>query len=75
MAPCVLDARPMFAQGDPPCGAIDAAVAGLAPGQDLILLVPFEPIPLYSKLGRLGFAHDATQEADGSWRVQFRRKG
>jgi uncharacterized protein (DUF2249 family) len=68
-----LDVRAMFARGESPCGTIDAAVASLAPGQALVLLVPFEPIPLYTKLGKQGFAHATTQEPDGTWRVKFTR--
>lgn len=69
----VVDTRPIFASGGAPCHAIDDAVARLAPGQPLVLLVPFEPAPLYAKLGRDGFSHHSTQLADGTWRVEFRK--
>ncbi len=71
--PLVLDTRPIFQRGDHPCGAIDEAAAQVIPGQPLILLVPFEPRPLYAKLGAQGFKHTTTQEPDGSWRIEFRR--
>lgn len=71
--PLVLDTRPIFARGQTPCGAIDAAVDRLAPGQALVLLVPFEPVPLYGKLGRQGFTHQASPLSDGTWRVEFRK--
>lgn len=70
--PRTLDVRPLLARGDSPLGTIEEAVDGLQPGQSLILLVPFEPIPLYTKLGLLGFAHEASQGPDGTWRVEFR---
>lgn len=69
----VLDVRPIFSCGDSPCEPIERAVAALDPGQDLILLAPFEPIPLFSKLGREGFSHTAEQQADGTWKVVFSR--
>jgi uncharacterized protein (DUF2249 family) len=71
--PIQLDTRPIFARGDTPCQAIDDATARLIPGQPLILIVPFEPVPLYAKLGRQGFTHQARQRADGAWQVEFRK--
>ena len=71
--PLVLDVRPIFAGGQTPCGAIDDAVRQLAPGQDLVLLVPFEPIPLYTKLRNYGFTHQSSQMPDGTWQVDFHR--
>lgn len=71
--PLVLDTRPVFQRGESPCGAIDDAVAQLAPGQTLVLLVPFEPVPLYTKLGAQGFSHKPTQNEDGTWRIEFRK--
>ncbi len=72
--PLVLDTRPIFARGETPCRPIDDAVASLIPGQQLVLIVPFEPVPLYAKLGNQGFVHDARQLPDGAWRVEFRKK-
>ena len=69
--PYVLDTRPFFAAGRTPCHAIDEAVALLIPGQVLTLIVPFEPIPLYVKLGKIGLDHRAEQRADGAWQVDF----
>ena len=69
----VLDVRPIFERGETPCTAIDAAAAQVGPGQKLILLAPFEPVPLYSKLARQGFQATSQSQADGSWRIEFRR--
>jgi uncharacterized protein (DUF2249 family) len=69
--PLVLDVRPIFAQGGSPCGTIDDAVARLGPGQALVLLVPFEPAPLFGKLGARGFTHKSEVQADGSYRIEF----
>jgi hypothetical protein len=71
--PLVLDTRPIFASGETPCDAIDNAVAALVPGQSLVLLVPFEPVPLYAKLGNKGYSHETSSLDDGTWRVEFRQ--
>ena len=69
--PLVLDVRPIFAQGGSPCTTIDEAVASLAPGQSFVILAPFEPAPLFGKLGAKGFSHRSEQAADGSCRIEF----
>lgn len=71
--PLVLDTRPMFARGETPCCAIDVAVEQVIPGQPLVLLVPFEPKPLYAKLAAQGFNVTSATQADGTWRIEFRR--
>ncbi len=71
--PLVLDVRPIFEKGGSPCNAIESAVERLQPGQPFILLVPFEPHPLFAKLGQQGFSHTSRQVSDGSWRVEFKR--
>ena len=69
--PLVLDVRPIFAQGGSPCTNIDDAVASLRPGQSFVLLVPFEPAPLFGKLGAKGLTHKSELQADGSYRIEF----
>jgi uncharacterized protein (DUF2249 family) len=71
----VLDVRPIFARGETPCGVIDETAARVQPGQRFVLLVPFEPVPLYTKLGRSGFTHLGSRcEDDGTWRIEFLRQ-
>jgi len=70
---CIVDARPILAAGDEPFGAIMEAVDTLDPGQDLVVLVPFEPVPLEGVLGGQGFTYDAVVLDSGDWRVTFRR--
>ena len=72
--PLWLDTRPILAAGDTPCQAIDQATASLIPGQPLVLIVPFEPIPLYAKLGKQGFTHQTKQLDESTWQVEFRRR-
>lgn len=73
MKPLILDTRPLFAKGQAPCDAIDNAVAKLIPGQRLVLLVPFEPVPLYAKLRQQGFSHKPAQFENDVWRVEFKK--
>ena len=73
--PLVLDTRPIFDRGETPCEAIDESVNQLKPGQDFIMLVPFEPVPLYAKLSQLGFSHQSKQTEDGAWRIEFKKTG
>jgi len=66
-----LDVRPMLAAGAGPIGAIMDAVRSLAPGQSLRLIAPFEPAPLYAKLGDMGFTHATSQREDGAFEIIF----
>jgi uncharacterized protein (DUF2249 family) len=68
----VVDARPMLARGDEPFEAIMTAVAELAPGEPLVVLAPFEPVPLEGVLSAQGFAWAAETLDNGDWRVVFR---
>lgn len=69
--PLTVDTRPLFQRGEPPCALIDEAAAQTPPGSSFVLLVPFEPLPLYAKLAREGFSHRSTMQPDGSWKVEF----
>lgn len=66
-----LDVRPLLAAGQGPLGAIMDAVRTLAPGQALRLIAPFEPAPLYAKLGDMGFAHETRRLDDGTFEILF----
>ena len=67
------DARPTIADGGEPFNDIMAAAAALAPGEELVVLAPFDPVPLKSVLGSQEFAFDTTDLGDGDWEVTFRR--
>ena len=72
-APFELDIRPLIAAHQPPLGAILDSIGRLAPGQDLRLIAPFEPAPLYQLLGRQGFSATPRPRADGAWEIIFSR--
>jgi uncharacterized protein (DUF2249 family) len=69
----IVDARPMLARGEEPFATIMAAVDGLEAGQDLVVIAPFEPVPLEGVLGGQGFGFEAQPLDGGDWRVTFRR--
>ncbi len=68
----IVDARPILAAGEEPFATIMSAVAELG-DEPLVVLAPFEPVPLEGVLGSQGFAHEATELPDGTWRTVFRR--
>ena len=68
-----LDVRPLLADGIEPFDQIMSAVGQLSPGEDLVIVAPFEPVPLEGVLGSQGFAFDAVEIGDGDWRVTFSR--
>ncbi|HLI14699.1 MAG TPA: DUF2249 domain-containing protein [Acidimicrobiales bacterium] len=69
----LVDARPIIAAGGEPFETIMAAVASLADGEELVVLAPFEPVPLEGVLSSQGFAYEAVDIGGGDWRVTFRR--
>lgn len=69
-----LDVRPMMAAGQEPFAAIMEVVGVLKPDEELELLAPLEPIPLYQVLGARGFSHETENLGGGDFRVLFRRE-
>lgn len=74
-SPLTLDVREDINQGREPFSKIMDAVTQLAPGQDLRLLAPFEPVPLFQVLARQGFEHTAKSIGGGDWEVVFSHTG
>jgi len=70
-----LDVRDDIRRGREPFSKIMQAVATLAPAQDLMLLAPFEPTPLYGILAQQGFRHSAETTTEGDFKVRFSRTG
>jgi uncharacterized protein (DUF2249 family) len=69
-----VDARPLIAAGDEPFDLIMAAVAALGAQEELVVLAPFEPVPLEGVLGAQGFSYEAQEIGANDWRVTFRRQ-
>jgi uncharacterized protein (DUF2249 family) len=68
-----LDVREDLQQGREPFGKIMGVVARLKPQEELILMVPFEPVPLYGILAQQGYQHRATRLKSGDWEIFFSR--
>jgi uncharacterized protein (DUF2249 family) len=70
-----LDVRDDLKKGLETFSKIMGATVKLQPGQNLLLLAPFEPKPLFDVLARQGFSHSARQMEGGDWEVLFTRDG
>lgn len=70
----LLDVRDDFRAGRQPCTRIMDAAKPLAPGQVLRLVTPFQPVPLFSVLGDLGFRSESRQLAADHWETRFTRE-
>jgi uncharacterized protein (DUF2249 family) len=68
-----LDVREYIVNGGHPFQKIMDAVAKLAANEKLMVIAPFEPVPLISILERQGFSHSANRLASGDWEVVFSR--
>jgi uncharacterized protein (DUF2249 family) len=73
-AATVLDVRPVLEQGGEPFVQIMEAAEHLPAGRALVLVAPFEPVPLYGALGARGFAHATQRLAADEWVVRFTRE-
>jgi hypothetical protein len=69
-----LDVRPLLARGEEPFTKIMAAVAALAPRDELIVVTPFVPAPLIEKLRSEGFDTRPEHRSDGAWQTRFTRR-
>jgi uncharacterized protein (DUF2249 family) len=73
-APTVtLDVREDIRNGREPFAKIMQTVAALKDNQQLRLIAPFEPAPLYAVLATRGYAHQAKPLPDGDFEVVFTR--
>ncbi len=69
-----VDVREDIRQGREPFDKIMAAIGRLEAGETLLLIVSFEPLPLYRVMAQNGFAHWAERTTEGDWKVYFRRE-
>ena len=68
-----LDVRADIERGREPFSKIMQTVARLKEGENLLLIAPFEPVPLFSVMARQGFSHEAKSTGTGDWEVLFSR--
>ena len=70
------EARVIDGRGMEPPEPLELAVAGLrtlAPGEELVMLLNCEPLPLYSILDRSGYRYRSARRADGSNEVHIQK--
>ncbi|MCL4445539.1 MAG: DUF2249 domain-containing protein [Actinobacteria bacterium] len=67
----LVDVRPAIAAGEEPFETIMAAIDSLEPSEDLVVVAPFEPVPLEALLSSQGFSYEAVDLGDGDWQVTF----
>lgn len=72
-ASTLLDVRPELEQGGEPFVRIMEAALAIKPGGTLVIVAPFEPVPLYAVLGAQGFVHETEKVATDEWVVCFSR--
>jgi uncharacterized protein (DUF2249 family) len=68
-----LDVREDIRNGREPFGKVMQTVASLKASEQLLLIAPFEPAPLYAVLAQQGFSHQSKPTATGDWEVLFTR--
>ncbi len=69
-----LDVRDDLRNGREPFARIMEAVGALKAGEVLHLRAIFEPVPLFTVLGKRGFVHEARSHAPDDWSVYFWRE-
>jgi uncharacterized protein (DUF2249 family) len=68
-----LDVREEISKGREPFAKIMQAVSRLKKNENLRLISPFRPVPLFSVLAAKGFSHRAQATPEGDWEVLFTR--
>ncbi len=68
-----VDARPIIASGGEPFNTIMEALGALGEHEELVVLAPFEPVPLEGVLSAQGFSYEAVALDGDDWQVTFRR--
>ena len=73
MSDSVIDVRPIIASGGEPLREILAAADSIPEGGRLVVIAPFEPMPLYGVMRQMGFSHASASDSTGGVRVVFTR--
>jgi hypothetical protein len=67
-----LDMRDDVRNGREPFSKVLAAAENLK-STAILLITPFEPVPLYRLMARQGFSHESKPTESGDWEVLFLR--
>jgi uncharacterized protein (DUF2249 family) len=68
-----IDVRNDIRNGREPFSRIMGAATLLKDNEQLLVLAPFEPAPLFAVLEKQGFRHTAQSTSTGDWEVRFDR--
>jgi len=68
-----IDVREDLRNGREPFTKIMSAASALRQGGKLLIVAPFQPVPLFTVLKKLGFSYTAKATASGDWEVLFSR--
>ena len=69
-----VDVREDIRHGREPFSKIMNAAAALQKDEQLLVIAPFEPVPLFRVLEKQGFRHTSQPAAAGTWEVRFTRQ-
>jgi uncharacterized protein (DUF2249 family) len=69
-----IDVREDIRAGREPFSKIMNAAAALQTAEQLLVIAPFEPVPLFQVLEKQGFCHTSKPVAAGDWEVRFMRQ-
>jgi uncharacterized protein (DUF2249 family) len=69
-----IDVRPIVANGDKPCGALNEAIGVLGEGEILHIINSFQPGSLYKRVETLGYSHWTEREGN-TWHIWFYKEG
>jgi uncharacterized protein (DUF2249 family) len=69
-----VDVREDIRSGREPFLRVMKAVSELQSDEQLLLIAPFQPIPLFHVMERRGFAHRGGVVASGDWEILFTRQ-
>jgi uncharacterized protein (DUF2249 family) len=68
-----IDVRDDIRFGQAPFSRIMNAANDLGAGEELLIIAPFEPAPLFSVMQRQGFSYTSRPMPSGDWEVLFTR--
>jgi uncharacterized protein (DUF2249 family) len=69
-----VDVRDDIRSGREPFSKIMKAAAALPADESLLVIAPFEPVPLFRVLEKQGFVHTGQATTSGDWEILFTRQ-
>ena len=69
-----VDVRDDIRSGREPFSRIMNAAAAMQADERLLVIAPFEPVPLFRVMEKQGFVHNGQATAFGDWEILFTRQ-